>query len=133
MRANTAGGEGAATPDAVAYGWSVTGTVSIGTLSGLLTRLLSHPLASAEVGSALNILTNLSVPAVGVSGGREILANARTKEVAEYSFTTNNGGFAASLLDTALGTMVRFTRGGVAYTVIGSVPSAAADAAARGL
>jgi hypothetical protein len=36
-------------------------------------------------------------------------------------------------LDTALGTMVRFTRGGVAYTVIGSVPSTAADAAARGL
>ncbi len=36
-------------------------------------------------------------------------------------------------LDTALGTMVRFTRGGVSYTVIGSVPAAAADAAARAL
>ena len=36
-------------------------------------------------------------------------------------------------LDTALGTMVRFTRGGVTYTVLGSVPSAAADAAARAL
>jgi len=36
-------------------------------------------------------------------------------------------------LDTALGTLVRFTRGQVAYTVIGSVPPAAADAAARGL
>jgi hypothetical protein len=36
-------------------------------------------------------------------------------------------------LATALGTMVRFTRGGVAYTVIGSVPPAAAEAAARGL
>jgi outer membrane lipoprotein-sorting protein len=36
-------------------------------------------------------------------------------------------------LDTALGTMVRFTRAGVTYTVIGSVPAAAAEAAARGL
>jgi outer membrane lipoprotein-sorting protein len=36
-------------------------------------------------------------------------------------------------LDTALGTVVRFTRGGVAYTVLGSVPPAAADAAARAL
>jgi outer membrane lipoprotein-sorting protein len=36
-------------------------------------------------------------------------------------------------LDTALGTVVRFTRDGVAYTVLGSVPPAAAEAAARGL
>ncbi|MDQ3587834.1 MAG: hypothetical protein M3375_05750, partial [Actinomycetota bacterium] len=36
-------------------------------------------------------------------------------------------------LDTALGTIVRFSRGGVDYTVLGSVPPAAAEAAARGL
>jgi outer membrane lipoprotein-sorting protein len=36
-------------------------------------------------------------------------------------------------LDTALATMIRFQRGGVAYTVLGSVPPAAAEAAARGL
>jgi outer membrane lipoprotein-sorting protein len=36
-------------------------------------------------------------------------------------------------LATALGTVVRFVRGGVQYTVIGSVPPAAAEAAARGL
>jgi outer membrane lipoprotein-sorting protein len=36
-------------------------------------------------------------------------------------------------LDSALGTMVRFERGHVAYMVIGSVPPAAAEAAARGL
>jgi hypothetical protein len=29
--------------------------------------------------------------------------------------------------------MVRFTRGGVAYTVLGSVPAVAADLAARAL
>ena len=36
-------------------------------------------------------------------------------------------------LDTALGTLLRFSRGGVDYTVVGSVPAAAAEAAARGL
>ncbi len=36
-------------------------------------------------------------------------------------------------LSTALGTLVRFQRGGVQYTVLGSVPAAAAEAAARGL
>jgi outer membrane lipoprotein-sorting protein len=36
-------------------------------------------------------------------------------------------------LDTALATMIRFERGGVAYTVLGSVPPAAAQAAAREL
>jgi outer membrane lipoprotein-sorting protein len=36
-------------------------------------------------------------------------------------------------LDTTLGTMVRFTRDGVTYAVVGSVPPAAADAAARAL
>jgi outer membrane lipoprotein-sorting protein len=36
-------------------------------------------------------------------------------------------------LDTALATMIRFQRGAVAYTVLGSVPPAAAQAAARGL
>ena len=35
-------------------------------------------------------------------------------------------------LDTALGTVVSFERGGVRYTVAGSVPPAAAEAAARG-
>lgn len=36
-------------------------------------------------------------------------------------------------LDTALGTVLRFSRGGVDYVVIGSVPPAAAAAAARAL
>jgi outer membrane lipoprotein-sorting protein len=36
-------------------------------------------------------------------------------------------------LDTALGTVIRFERGGVSYTVLGSVPPATALAAARGL
>lgn len=36
-------------------------------------------------------------------------------------------------LATALGTVLQFSRGGVDYTVVGSVPAAAAEAAARGL
>jgi hypothetical protein len=36
-------------------------------------------------------------------------------------------------LATALGTLVQFERDGVAYTIVGSVPPAAAEAAARAL
>src|SRR4051812_17806100 len=43
------------------------------------------------------------------------------------------GGVDGQELATALGTVVRFQRGGVTYTIIGSVPPAAAEAAARGL
>ena len=42
-------------------------------------------------------------------------------------------GISGQELDTALGTVVRFERGGIAYTVAGSVPPTAAEAAARGL
>jgi outer membrane lipoprotein-sorting protein len=42
-------------------------------------------------------------------------------------------GVSGQELDTALGTVVRFQRGGIAYTVAGSVPPTAAEAAARGL
>ena len=47
--------------------------------------------------------------------------------------TVSINGVTGQELDTALGTVVRFTRGGVTYTVLGSVPAAAADAAARAL
>ncbi|MBV8954256.1 MAG: hypothetical protein JO179_08955, partial [Solirubrobacterales bacterium] len=47
--------------------------------------------------------------------------------------TVSINGVKAQELDTALGTIVRFSRGQVSYTVAGSVPAAAADAAARAL
>jgi outer membrane lipoprotein-sorting protein len=47
--------------------------------------------------------------------------------------TVSINGATGHELDTALGTVLTFSRGGVGYTVLGSVPSAAADAAARGL
>jgi outer membrane lipoprotein-sorting protein len=43
------------------------------------------------------------------------------------------GGAQGEELDTALGTVLRFSRGGVDYIVAGSVPPAAAEAAARAL
>jgi outer membrane lipoprotein-sorting protein len=47
--------------------------------------------------------------------------------------TVSINGATGQELDTALGTLIRFTRGGVAYTVIGSVPPSAAELAARAL
>jgi outer membrane lipoprotein-sorting protein len=47
--------------------------------------------------------------------------------------TVSINGATGQELATALGTMVRFTRAGVSYTVIGSVPPAAAELAARAL
>ncbi|HEY2259215.1 MAG TPA: hypothetical protein VGH45_05855 [Solirubrobacteraceae bacterium] len=77
-------------------------------------------------------------------GGIAVLEQAARSGKANASADGGNGrglslptvsinGATGQELDTALGTVVRFTRGGVAYTVIGSVPSTAADAAARGL
>jgi len=47
--------------------------------------------------------------------------------------TVSINGVTGQELDTALGTAVRFTKAGVTYTVLGSVPPAAAEAAARNL
>jgi outer membrane lipoprotein-sorting protein len=47
--------------------------------------------------------------------------------------TVSINGATAQELDTALGTMLRFTRGGVTYTVVGSVQPVAAEQAARRL
>jgi hypothetical protein len=45
--------------------------------------------------------------------------------------TVSINGVTGQELGTALGTIVRFSRGDVAYTIVGSVPTAAAEAAAR--
>jgi hypothetical protein len=47
--------------------------------------------------------------------------------------TVSIDGVTGQELPTALGTMITFTRSGVAYTVLGLVPPATAEAAARGL
>jgi hypothetical protein len=45
--------------------------------------------------------------------------------------TVSINGVTGQELGTALGTIVRFTRGDVAFTIVGSVPPTAAEAAAR--
>jgi outer membrane lipoprotein-sorting protein len=47
--------------------------------------------------------------------------------------TVSIGGATASVLDTPLGSLVSFKRAGVSYIVVGSVPAAVAETAARGL
>jgi outer membrane lipoprotein-sorting protein len=47
--------------------------------------------------------------------------------------TVSVNGTTGQELPTALGTIVHFTRGGVSYTVLGSVPQSTAELAARGL
>jgi outer membrane lipoprotein-sorting protein len=74
-------------------------------------------------------------------GGIAVLESA--SESSGESGQSSEGGFSlpkvsidgaqGEELDTALGTVLRFSRGGIDYLVIGSVPPAAAEAAARAL
>jgi hypothetical protein len=47
--------------------------------------------------------------------------------------TVSINGATGTEIATALGTLLKFDRGGISYVVVGSVPPAAAEAAARGL
>ena len=47
--------------------------------------------------------------------------------------TVSIDGAKAEVLETALGTVLRFSRGGFDYVVAGSAPAATVEAAARGL
>lgn len=74
-------------------------------------------------------------------GGIAVLESA--SEPGEATGSSDEGGLSlpkvsidgvqGEELDTALGTVLRFSRGGVDYVVIGSVPPVAAEAAARAL
>ena len=60
-------------------------------------------------------------------------ADARRARAASDLPEVNIDGATGTELATALGTFVTFERGGVSYTVVGSVPPVAAENAARGL
>jgi len=98
-------------------------------------RLLSwsgHPAALVTYGQNLGGIavieqpadTKAKAPSTSSSGGERQGLNLPTVSI---------NGVTGQELDTALGTAIRFTRAGVAYTVLGSVPPAAAEAAARQL
>jgi outer membrane lipoprotein-sorting protein len=80
--------------------------------------------ALVTYGKGLGALMVVEMPADG--GGLE---QPRGLGLQELSID----GTTAYELATALGTMIRFERDGVSYTVLGSVPPAAAEAAARAL
>ena len=92
-----------------------------------------HPAALVTYGQNLGGVAVLEQPTAaaknaGVPGGKIGRDHAGL-----HLPTVSINGAAGQELDTALGTLVRFDRGGVTYTVLGSVPAAAADAAARAL
>jgi outer membrane lipoprotein-sorting protein len=91
-----------------------------------------HPAALVTYGAGLGGIAVLQQPA-GSNGASGAPAKPREGEAGLSLPTVSINGATGQELDTALGTMIRFTRGGVTYTVIGSVPPAAAEAAARGL
>jgi hypothetical protein len=82
--------------------------------------------ALATYGKGLGGLMVIEAPAGGDGGG---IADGDLPGLQELSID----GTPARELVTALGTVVQFERDGVSYTVVGSVPAAAAEAAARAL
>lgn len=96
-----------------------------------------HPGALVLYGKGLGGLAVLEQPAEPVKRGEKPDAPpSRGGQRGDHAPTLPSvsiNGATGQELDTALGSLIRFTRGGVAYTVVGSVPPAAAEAAARGL
>ncbi len=90
----------------------------------------SHPAALATYGQGLGAIAVVEQSAASAhplgAGGGQGRAGLSLP-------TVSINGSTGQELDTALGTMIRFTRGGVAYTVLGSVTPYAAEQAARAL
>jgi outer membrane lipoprotein-sorting protein len=109
-------------------------------LSGLArheVRLLDwnhDPAALVTYGLDLDGIAVLEEPAGAKKGGSGPSGSGHGGDHAGLRLpTVSIGGVSAQELPTALGTVIRFERDGVAYTVVGSVPPAKAEAAARGL
>jgi outer membrane lipoprotein-sorting protein len=89
------------------------------------------PAALVSYGANLGGIIVIEQKAPAGAAASSIQSNGHHSELALPTVSIN--GATGTELDTALGTMIRFTRSGVAYTVLGSVPAVAAEAAARGL
>jgi outer membrane lipoprotein-sorting protein len=94
-----------------------------------------HPGALVTYGENLGGMLVLEQPASAAGGklGGLTVGSGERRHGLSLPTVSISQSVTGQELDTALGTMVRFTRGGVTYTVLGSVPAAAADAAARAL
>jgi hypothetical protein len=86
-----------------------------------LVGLAGSKAAVAVYGRGLGALVVLEQSAPTTAGGSPLGALP----------TVSIGGVSVRELDTALGTLIQFDRGGVRYTVVGSVPQGAAQQAAR--
>jgi outer membrane lipoprotein-sorting protein len=111
-----------------------------GTLAGLprqevrLVQWGGHPAALVTYGQNLDGIAVLEQEAgagnpIGTAPGADTGGDHGGLNLPSVSI----GGVTGQELPTALGTIVRFERDGVAFTVAGSVPAAKAEAAARGL
>lgn len=93
--------------------------------------------SSAKAGALVTYGTGLGGIAVLQTAASQTKTTAPSKSGDPASplagATPTINGAKGTELATALGTLVRFQRGGVQYTVAGSVTSAVAEAAARGL
>ena len=92
-----------------------------------------HPAALVTYGHGLGAVAVLEGVSSGRSGGFGGLSSGGSDGQGLSVPTVSIDGTSGQELDTALGTVIRFTRDHVAYTVLGSVRPAVARAVARGL
>jgi outer membrane lipoprotein-sorting protein len=94
----------------------------------------SHPGALVIYGEGLGAIAVIEEPATQSSGQKLNLSTGSGDGARGITLpTVRINGASGQELDTALGTIVRFTSGKVSFTVVGSVSPKVADAAARGL
>ncbi|MGN6170274.1 MAG: LolA family protein [Solirubrobacteraceae bacterium] len=94
----------------------------------------SHAAALVTYGQGLGAVAVLEQGSGGASaGGFGGLSSGGSDSPGLSVPTVSINGTTGQELDTALGSVIRFTRDHVAYTVLGSVPPAVARAVARGL
>jgi hypothetical protein len=98
-----------------------------------LLHLGGHPAALLLYGQGLGALAVIEQPAGAGSAGRIAAPSGGSDGQGLTIPSVSINGASAQELATALGTVVRFTRGEVGFTVLGSVSRATANRAARGL
>jgi outer membrane lipoprotein-sorting protein len=89
-----------------------------------------HPAALVTYGTGLG---GIAVLEQAADPGAQTPTKPQEGQAGVSLPTVSIRGIQGQELETALGTVVRFMRAGVTYTVAGSVPVAVAEAAARGL
>jgi outer membrane lipoprotein-sorting protein len=97
-----------------------------------LLEMSGHPAALVTYGENLGgvaVIEQAAAPSASAAPKSSGNHDGKGLSLPTVSIKGNTG----QELDTALGTLVRFTRGRVAFIVVGSVPAVAAEHAARGL